>query len=109
MIRVTTEALSNELRVIRHTVERAAPDPADTFAGNVIVYSEHSTNFIDHDHFPFLDWDDPWKDMDPSEISQEEHERWLKEKREHVLQQARVGFAERQALWEKFKVEYDKN
>lgn len=90
------------------STERAGPDPADTFAGNVIVYSDTVTNsepVIDHDHFPFTILDDPWKDMDPSEISQKEHERWLKEKQAHVMQEARAGFAEREAMWKKLKEE----
>lgn len=61
------------------------------------------------EHWPFTELADPWKDMDPSEISQEEHARWLEDKRRFVLQEARVGFAEREALWEKLKEEYDKN
>lgn len=84
-------------------LERVAADPADTWAGNVIVYSDTVTNsepVIDHDHFPFTLLDDPWKDMDPGEISQEEHERWLNEKRAFIVQEAKAGFEARQALWE---------
>lgn len=96
-------------------VERAAADPADTSTRDVVwvnYSSAGSTNLaalaapvIDHAHFPFTDIADPWQDMDPTEVSQEEHKRWLNDKREFVLREAKEDFAARQALWEQFKAE----